>query len=114
MKTWTCIENCGACCKLDLHERENILNVLNENDINLLKKMVGKDGWCKHLDKKNKKCKIYNKRPHFCKVSEFSQSFQDYLINGDKFLINCCKQHISSIYGKRSTQMETFKKSISN
>ena len=29
-----------------------------------------------------------------------------------KFLINCCKQHIESIYGKKSDQMNTFKKEI--
>ena len=113
MKSWKCIENCGACCKLDLHERIDIFNVLNEDEINLIYKMTGKDGWCKHFDKKKKKCRIYESRPNFCRVNEFSKSFEGYLKNGDNFLISCCKQHIGSIYGKRSVQMINFKKEIS-
>ena len=113
MKSWKCIENCGACCKLDLHERKDIFKVLNEDEINLIYKMTGKDGWCKNFDKKKKECRIYEFRPNFCRVNEFSKSFEGYLKNGDKFLINCCKQHIGSIYGKRSIQMNKFKKEIS-
>ena len=56
---------------------------------------------------------IYETRPHFCRVNEFSISFKEYLRNGDKFLIDCCKQHISSIYGNKSSQMQEFKKNIS-
>jgi len=109
MKSWSCIENCGACCKLDLSERDNLANKLSNEDIALIKSMTSKDGWCKYLDKNNKKCMIYKSRPHFCRVNEFSVEFNDYLKNGDKFLISCCKQHISSIYGKKSEQMIMFK-----
>ena len=31
---------------------------------------------------------------------------------GDKFLIDCCKQHISSNYGKKSKEMKNFKFAI--
>ena len=114
MKSWTCIENCGACCKLDLQEREGIYDILNNEDLKLIYSMTAKDGWCKHFDKESKKCGIYIDRPHFCRVNEFSNSFNEYKKNGDKFLINCCKQHIESIYGKKSDQMNSFKKEINS
>ena len=113
MKSWICIENCGACCRFDLTERDGLSRVLDDKDLALINSMRGADGWCKYLDKSNKKCLIYESRPHFCRVNEFSKLFKDYLKNGDKFLINCCTQHISSIYGRKSTQMKAFKKAVS-
>ena len=112
MKSWACIENCGACCRIDLSERDNLTNKLSSDDIALINSMTSNDGWCKNLDRKNRKCMIYENRPHFCRVNEFSTSFKEYLKNGDKFLIDCCKEHISSIYGSRSKQMHNFKKTI--
>ena len=32
--------------------------------------------------------------------------------DGDKFLIDCCKQHISSNYGVKSKEMKNFKIAI--
>ena len=113
MKSWNCINNCGACCKFDLNEREDLTNILSKKDIDLINTMSGKDGWCKYLDRTNKKCLIYDKRPYFCRVDKFSISFKEYFKNGDKFLIDCCKQHISSIYGSKSKQMKEFKINIS-
>ena len=113
MKSWSCIENCGACCKLDLTEREDLTNKLSTEDISLINSMTSKNGWCKYLDMKDRKCMIYETRPHFCRVNEFSTSFKEYLKNGDKFLIDCCKQHISAIYGIKSKEMNNFKKAIS-
>ena len=113
MKSWSCIENCGACCRFDLADRDNLSGVLSTNDIALINSMTRKDGWCKYLDKSNRKCTIYESRPHFCRVNEFSNSFKGYLKNGDQFLIDCCKQHITSIYGKKSEQMKTFKSAVS-
>ena len=113
MKSWSCIENCGACCKFDLTNRSDLENKLSSKDFALINSMTTADGWCKHLDRKDKKCNIYKTRPHFCRVNEFSIEFKEYLKNGDKFLINCCKQHISSIYGSKSTQMKNFKTVIS-
>ena len=112
MNSWSCIENCGACCRFDLTERDDLSSVLNSEDIALINSMTSNDGWCKYLDKSSKKCLIYESRPHFCRVNEFSKSFKGYLKNGDKFLIDCCKQHISSIYGRKSNQMKAFKKSV--
>ena len=113
MKSWTCIENCGACCKFELNERFDLADKLNKEDIALIKSMTDKDGWCKNLDRENKKCLIYETRPHFCRVSEFSTQFKGYLKSGDKFLIDCCKQHISSNYGHQSKEMKTFRIAVS-
>ena len=112
MKSWTCIENCGACCKFNLDERIDLADKLNDQDITLINSMTAKDGWCKNLDRKNKKCLIYASRPHFCRVNEFSTTFKDYFKSGDKFLIKCCKQHISSNYGRKSKEMKRFKMAI--
>ncbi len=113
MKSWTCIENCGACCKFNLDERIDLADKLNDQDITLINSMTAKDGWCKNLDSKNKKCLIYETRPHFCRVTEFSTTFKEYLKSGDKFLIDCCKQHISSNYGIKSKEMKNFKMAVS-
>ena len=55
MKSWTCIENCGACCKFDLNERSDLADKLNKEDIDLINSMTARDGWCKNLDRENKK-----------------------------------------------------------
>ena len=112
MKSWTCIEKCGACCQIDLKYRKNLESILSLKDIELIKSMTGKDGWCKYLDKKNMKCTVYEDRPHFCRVNNFSKNFKEYYKTGDEFLIRCCKQHISEIYGKKSLQMNKFKNEI--
>jgi len=113
MKSWTCIENCGACCKFDLNERSDLADKLNKEDIALINSMTERDGWCKNLDRENKKCLIYETRPNFCRVSEFSTSFKGYFKSGDKFLIDCCKQHISSNYGSKSKEMKSFRIAVS-
>ena len=113
MKSRTCIENCGACCKFDLKERSELADKLKKKDFALIHAMTDKDGWCKNLDRENKKCLIYETRPHFCRVNEFSTAFKGYLKSGDKFLIDCCKQHISSNYGYQSKEMKTFKIAVS-
>ena len=112
MYSWSCIENCGACCKFDLTNRSNLENKLTNEDFKLIETLTGNDGWCINFDKSKKKCKIYETRPHFCRVNEFSKAFKEYFKFGDKFLIDCCKQHISSNYGTKSEQMKNFKKTI--
>ena len=112
MNAWCCIENCGACCKFDLKDRSGLKNKLSEEDITLIKSMTSEDGWCINLDRSTKKCLIYEDRPHFCKVNEFSIKFKEYRKNGDKFLIDCCKQHITSNYGHKSKQIKNFKLAI--
>ena len=109
MKSWSCIENFGASCRFNLTEREELSSILSSNDITLINSMTSKDGWCKYLDKSNRKRMIYESRPYFFRVNEFSTSFKGYLKNNDKFLIDCCKEHISSIYGTKSKEMKAFK-----
>ena len=53
MKSWICIENCGACCKFNLDERIDLADKLSDQDIALINSMTAKDGWCKNLDRKN-------------------------------------------------------------
>ena len=81
MNSWSCIKNCGACCYFDLTEREDLSRVLSSNDIALINSMTTDDGWCKYLDRKNKKCTIYQTRPYFCDVNKFSTEFKAYLKN---------------------------------
>ncbi len=45
MKSWTCIEKCGACCHIDLKYRKSLTNILSPKDIELIKSITGKDGW---------------------------------------------------------------------
>ena len=52
MKSWTCIENCGACCKFNLDERIDLSDKLNDQDITLINSMTAKDGWCKKSGQK--------------------------------------------------------------
>ena len=73
MKSWICIENCGACCKFDLNERTDLAGKLNKEDISLIRSMTAKDGWCKNLDRVNKKCLIYE--------NSFNKRHQDFLKN---------------------------------
>ena len=65
---WTCIDNCGACCKLAPNEREEAINALSEKDVRVFLSMVGEDGWCIFYNKLNRKCNIYKDRPTFCNV----------------------------------------------
>ena len=113
MKSWTCIENCGACCKFDLNERSYLADKLSKEDISLINSMTDKNDWCKNLDRDNKKCLIYETRSHFCRVNEFSIALKGYLKFGDLFLIDCCKQNIPTNYGYKSKEMKIFKKAVS-
>ena len=109
MKSWTYIENCGASCKFNLNERSNLADKLNKEDIALINSITAKDGWCKNLDKENKKCLIYGTRPHFCEVNKFSIAFKGYMKSEDKFLKDGCKQNISSNYDLKSKEMKNFR-----
>ena len=73
--------------------------------------MTSKDGSLNILTNQ-KRVQIYKSRPHFCRVSEFTKTFKSYLKNGDKFLIDCCTQHISFIYGRKSKQMKNFRTAV--
>ena len=62
-------------------------NIPNKKDIALINSMTRNDGWCKFFNKSNKTCMIYESRPHFCRVNEFSKSLINlYLILLTKIL----------------------------
>ncbi|MGL4849575.1 MAG: YkgJ family cysteine cluster protein [Clostridium sp.] len=64
-------DKCGLCCR----------NLDNEN----FKELHDGDGICRHLDKRNNMCKIYESRPTICNVEKgFEVLFKD-KINKDKY-----------------------------
>ena len=113
MRSWTCIEIFGAFFKFDLNEKTYLADKLSKEDISLINSMTDKNDWCKNLERENKKCLIYETRSHFCRVNEFSIALKGYLKFGDLFLIDCCKQNISTNYGYRSKEMKNFKMAVS-
>ncbi|CAH9078306.1 unnamed protein product [Cuscuta epithymum] len=58
---WKCVQNCGACCKLDKGQNfpspEEIFD--DPSDIQLYKSLVGEDGLCIHDEKSTRMCSIY-------------------------------------------------------
>ncbi len=109
---WTCIERCGACCKLAPLERVEALEVLDDSQVIEYMKMVGPDGWCRFYDKLDKVCTIYNTRPQFCRVSSIKKLFQITEENANRFSIDCCREQINSIYGDKSPEKIRFEQSI--
>ncbi|XP_051149657.1 uncharacterized protein LOC127264235 isoform X3 [Andrographis paniculata] len=67
---WQCIQNCGACCKLDKGPQfPSPDEIFDEpSDVELYQSLIGKDGWCIHYDKNTRECSIYAERPYFCRV----------------------------------------------
>ena len=112
MKSWTCIENYGACYKFNLSERRDLTNNLKNGDIELINSTTSYDAWGKYIDRKNKQSLIYESRSHFCGVNEFLTAFKGYLKSGDKFLIDFSKQNVSPNYGYRSIEMENTIKAV--
>ena len=111
--SWKCVDNCGACCKLEPHERIEALEALSAKEQDLFLSMVLSDGWCRHYDKDKRICSIYETRPNFCNVKYLAKLYNVKDENKNVFAIKCCKQHISHIYGKRSKEMTSFKLSLS-
>lgn len=112
INSWSCISNCGACCRLDPEERSDALRHLNTNQTMLYMSMVGPDGWCVNYDSGSRRCKIYENRPDFCKVSNFHHLFK---LNPNKvnaFAIECCRENIKSIYGGKSHVKKRFESQL--
>ena len=109
-KQWTCIKHCGACCRLAPDERADALAALNDAQQRLYLSMVGPDGWCIHYDTGRQRCRIYEERPDFCRVSKLGQLFHVEDDELDAFAIACCNQQIRSTYGGRSGVMRRFKR----
>lgn len=110
--TWTCIHQCGACCRLAPEERPEALEALSENQRKVYLSMVGEDGWCKHYDSGGRRCRIYETRPDFCRVSSLATLFGVPAEDTDAFAISCCDQQIRSLYGGRSPELRRFKRAV--
>ena len=105
---WQCISQCGACCRLAPEERAEALEALNDEDQATYLSMVGTDGWCIHYDSGGRRCRIYEDRPRFCRVSSIDQLFDIAADQLDAFAIDCCQQQIRSVYGGRSKELRRF------
>ncbi|KAL6503146.1 hypothetical protein OROHE_023775 [Orobanche hederae] len=113
---WQCVQNCGACCKLDkgptFPSPDEIFD--DPSDIEVYKSLVGEDGWCIHYDKSSRKCSIYAERPYFCRVEP---EIFDRLYGIDKKKFNkeacsCCVDTIKAVYGTHSEELEMFNHAI--
>jgi len=132
MDRWQCIQQCGACCRLDPELRQDALDALSPDQRELYLSMVGADGWCIHFNSGSRSCRIYDTRPDFCRVSNLSRLFgTDSLGSGspssdspssdspgsdsegaDSLAIACCQQQIRSEYGGRGRVMKRFLRAI--
>ncbi|MEE3718911.1 YkgJ family cysteine cluster protein [Tumidithrix elongata RA019] len=114
MATWTCIQNCGACCHLDPQDRPDLEDYLTKTELDLYLSMVGENGWCINFDHATRQCRIYENRPRFCRVE--AHVFQDMFgIEEDDlndFAIQCCSEQIEAVYGDRSFEQIRFEQAI--
>lgn len=109
---WQCISQCGACCRLAPHEREEALAALDEKQREIYLKMVGPDGWCRHYDSGGRRCRIYQDRPDFCSVASLASLFGVEENDCEAFAIQCCRQQIRSVYGGRSLELRKFERNL--
>ena len=109
---WKCIEKCGACCRLDPEERVEAIEALDNSQIKQFDKLIGEDGWCVNYNKHSRTCMIYENRPDFCKVCNISKIFKLKEQESEIFAIECCRDHIKSIYGRTSSEMYRFEQAI--
>lgn len=110
--TWTCIAGCGACCRLDPELRQDALAVLGPKQRQEYLALVGPDGWCRHYDTGGRRCRVYDGRPDFCRVSNLMALFGAAGQDADELAIACCKQQIRSEYGGRGKVMRRFLRAV--
>jgi len=109
---WTCIRGCGSCCRLDPARRPEALEALSPQQRQRYLAMVGPDGWCVHYDSGGQRCRIYDDRPDFCRVSALISLFGQAGEDGDALAIACCRQQIRSEKGGRGKVMRRFLRAI--
>lgn len=109
---WQCITGCGACCRLDPELRQEALAALDPAQRELYLSMVGADGWCRHFDTGRRRCRVYDGRPDFCRVSSLMELFGAEGRDADELAISCCLQQIRSESGGRGRVMKRFKRAI--
>lgn len=112
MEHWRCISGCGACCRLDPALRGEALEALSEEQRALYLSMVGPDGWCVHFDTGGRRCRIYDRRPDFCRVENLMRLFGAEGEDADALAISCCTQQIRSEDGGRGRVMRRFRRAV--
>ncbi|CAM9557112.1 unnamed protein product, partial [Hapterophycus canaliculatus] len=77
-------------------------------EFDLYMSMAEDDGWCKHFDKENRACTIYNDRPRFCRVETetFGSMYGVEAEDMDDFCSACCNEQISDVYGAKRRERE--------
>lgn len=115
MKNWLCMSGCGACCHLEPSDRPDLADYLSPEELEKYYSMVGEGGWCIHYDRQARKCRIYEQRPRFCRVSPkvFEQMYEVSAAEFESFAIDCCCQQIEGVYGENSLEMERYLKKTS-
>lgn len=109
---WRCIPGCGSCCRLDPALRSEAIKALSPQQRSTYLAMVGSDGWCIHFDTGGCRCRIYEERPDFCRISSLVGLFGDGVESADALAIACCKQQIRTEHGGRGRVMRRFQRAI--
>ena len=109
---WSCLSQCGACCRLAPDERPEAIEALDPEQQQQYLSMVGRDGWCIYFDSGARRCRIYDSRPDFCRVSSLCSLFGIPDDQADPFAIACCRQQIRSVHGGRSRELRKFERLI--
>jgi Fe-S-cluster containining protein len=109
---WSCIGACGCCCRLDPELRGEALAALGPEQRRLYLEMVGTDGWCVHFDTGSRRCRIYERRPGFCRVENLPELFGRPGEDLDRLAIACCLQQIRSEEGGRGRVMRRFRRAV--
>lgn len=101
------MQHCGACCYLNPSERPDLESYLSPTELEHYYRLVGADGWCIHYQKETRTCGIYEQRPSFCRVTpdNFEKRYGVAPTEFDEFAIDCCCDHIASLYGEESEEM---------
>ncbi|AHB87661.1 Fe-S cluster protein [Thermosynechococcus sp. NK55a] len=101
------MQGCGACCYLDLSDRPEVPTILNDAEFALYQSLIGADGWCIHFEPLSRRCRIYENRPRFCRVTPevFEDLYGILPAELDEFAVQCCCEHICDRYGERSFEL---------
>ncbi len=114
MATWQCVTGCGACCNLDPSDRPDLADYLTPEELDHYLSLVGEGGWCINFDHDTRKCRIYEQRPRFCRVTPqtFEQMYGVERAEFNNFAIECCQQQIAGVHGENSTEMEHYNREV--
>lgn len=114
MASWQCVKSCGACCHLDPRDRPELQDYLSPEELQLYLSMVGEGGWCINFDRETRKCRIYERRPRFCRVQPeiFQQMYGVEAAEFNDFAIDCCHEQIEGVYGADSPEMERYTETV--